>query len=252
MSKPYKRSKGYAWIWILAIFIGIVVGIGAASQAQESWGMWILALASAPILAGVIIAAIIDNRLTKGRQRRIGAFLESLGLTFVLHPEPDVKQAFFGQVQQLEHNAGLHHGGANLQWIAYGAIQGRQALIFEHEFLTGSGEHVQIHVHTAVCWVGNQPWLTLIRPRVGEGRRLERSHPELHVANEVFDKNWIIWGEDAGLGLITDALMSRLSDSPRGEMWCFGGGWACCLYKHLLNEKNLANFIQRSGNVAFL
>src|SRR5687767_15160177 len=117
MSKPYRKAKGYGWIWVLAVFLGIGIGIGGASQTPDSWGAWILAITSAPILIGIIAAAVIDNRLTRGRQKRIGALLESLGLTFVHHPEPDVKQAFFGQVQQLERNAGLTGGGANLQWI---------------------------------------------------------------------------------------------------------------------------------------
>ncbi|MEO7454181.1 MAG: hypothetical protein ABIV13_05395 [Fimbriimonadales bacterium] len=252
MSKPYRKAKGYWWIWLLCVFGGIAVGFTAVAQFPKDAGPWIFAVVGGPILLGIITGAVLDRKLTKGRQKRVGAFLELLGLNFILDPEPDVKQAFFSQVQQLEQNAALRSGGANLQWIAYGAIQGRQALIFEHMYVAGSGRTTQVQEHTAVCWVGNQPWLTLLRPRVGEGRALERSHPELHVADERFDKNWIIWGEQAGIDILTDSFRARLADSPRGEMWCFGGGWACCLFKYPLDPSNLANFIQRSGNAVFL
>jgi len=181
---------------------------------------------------------------------RMGSFLESLGLQFIHDPTPEAKTAFFEPIQHLERTAGLSGGASNLKWIAYGPIVGRQSLIFEHEFVTGSGKSTQVHNNTGVCWVSNLGWLTLIRPRIGEGRALERSHEEIHVADPVFDKNWIIWGEPETASLVlTDSIRAELSDSPRGEVWCFGGGWACCIFRNALDEVNFPKFVQRSGNV---
>ena len=250
MPKPYKKAGGYWWIWVLCLLGGMAVMFLIAASTPESAGGWLLLYTSLPIVAAIIIAAIIDRRLTNGRRLRMGKFLQSLGLNFINSPEPEAKAAFFEPIKHLERNAGLSSGATNLQWIAYGPIGGRQALIFEHEFVTGSGKYTQVHNATAVCWVSNAGWLTLIRPRVGEDRAYERQHPEIHVEDEAFDKNWSIWGEsEAANRMLSDTLRAKLSDSPRGEMWCFGGGWACCIYRHALNEPNLIKFIQRSGDI---
>jgi hypothetical protein len=224
-----------------------------AMNVPDSVGGWMLVFLTLPMIAGIITAAVIDNRLTKSRRLRVGAFLNELGLHFLHDPSPEERSAFFEPIQHLERNAGLQGGAANLKWISYGPIGGRTALIFEHEFVTGSGKHTQVHTRTAVCWVSNLGWLTLIRPFFGEGRALERSHPEIRVADEAFDKDWIIWGEASMADtFITQHVRDLLSNAPRGEMWCIGGGWSCCIYKNALDENNLPKFIQRSGDVLFL
>ena len=252
MAKPYRRARGNAWVWLLFIFAAMGAMIPIAIYTPESVGGWMLLYMTLPMIVGMGAAAYIDHRLTKGRRMRMGDFFQSLGLHFVFDPPQEAKAAFFEPIQHLESNAGMQGGGTNLKWIAYGAIQGRQALIFEHEFVTGSGKHTQVHYRTGVCWVSNMGWLTLIRPFVGEGRALERSHPEIRVDDERFDKNWIIWGEEAvAHAFLTQEVRGRLADSPRGEMWCIGGGWACCICKHALDEHNLPKFIQRSGDILF-
>lgn len=253
MPPPYRKARGYGWIWAIFILTAVASMAPILMVTPESVGGWLFVFLTLPMIVGIVAAATIDHKLTKGRRLRMGSFLESLGLQFIHNPTPEAKTAFFEHIQHLERTAGLSGGANNLKWIAYGPIGGRQALIFEHEHITGSGRSTQVHNSTAVCWVSSLGWLTLIRPRIGEGRALERSHEEIHIADPVFDKNWIIWGEhETAASFITPSIIARLANSPRGELWCIGGGWSCCLFRYSLDERNLPKFIQRSGDVLFL
>lgn len=248
----YRKAKGHGWLWVLMFAIGLGVGIAFATQLPNDSGAWPFVAMSLSILAGVIAAAVMQSRIDKNRRASLCSVLQGLGMTALISPSPQEKATFFDQLAHLETTAGLQSGSANLQWIAYGTIGTKVALAFEHEYLTGSGEYTQTHIATCIAWVGAPGWLTLIRPRVGEGRALERAHEEIRLTDEKFDKDWIIWGEpEAATQVLTPYFRQRLADSPRGEMWCIGGGWSCCLFKYEMDAQNLLKFIERSGQIVF-
>jgi hypothetical protein len=239
-------------MWLLLVFIGIAVGIGSASQLPKDFGPWILAVASAPILVGIIIAAVLQHRIDKNRRAGLCQVLRDLGMEAHLHPPNEAKSAFFGTLQHLERNASLQSGAANLQWIAFGHLGGRRAMAFEHEYLTGSGKYTQEHVSTCIAWEGSHGWLTLVKPRIGEGRALRRVAEEVSIADAKFDRDWIIWGEQAvAIQVLKPDVRQLLSDSPRGEIWCIGGGWSCCIYRNAMDPANLLKFVERAGRIAF-
>lgn len=258
----YRRSSTYAGLWLLLVFAGIGIAIALAATLhpyQNQIGGWIMAIMTVPILGAIIVAAVIQGRLTKGRHLALGEALQSDGFYFELEPTPESLAEFWGPLQHLVEWAGLQTGSAGIKWIAH--AEGRRVCLFEHEYTTGSGKSTQVHPHTLVCFYGgleepvgarlaNVGSLAATRPGFGETRAILRGAQDLQTGDAELDKNWVILGDPAMATLFfTDEVRRRLADSPKGERWLLGANWSVCVCRGHLDAENLRLFLQRARGV---
>jgi hypothetical protein len=241
-------------MWLLLCFAAIGFSILLGLQFPKDVEWWVaMPLFAGPILVAIIVCAVIQARVDRGR--RIGEIelLQSMGLHAQLAEDSEATAAFFAPLSHLEASALLKGGATNIRWFAYGEVGGQYMIAFEHEFVTGSGKSTQVHASTCIGFPSDKGGISFIRPRFGERRAYRKAETAFQIGDSEFDKEWVIWGDsNHAAAIFTPQLLTALSDSPKGEWWCIGGGWECCVTKVALDHKNLAKFIAHVNGIARL
>ncbi len=241
-------------MWLLLVFgaIGFSMFLGFQFPKNVEW--WVaVPVFGGPILIAIIACAIIQARIDKNRRQRMLDLLQSMGLEASMADNKEVGAAFFAQLAHLEASALLRDGATNLRWFARGPIGAQYMVVFEHEYVTGSGKTTQVHTSTCVGFPSDKWGVTFIRPRLGEGRHYRKTEAAFELGDAEFDKEWVIWGERSHAdAMFTPELLAALANSPRGEWWCIGGGWECCLTRNALDAENLGKFVAHVNAIARL
>ncbi|MGE0153164.1 MAG: hypothetical protein AB7R90_11150 [Reyranellaceae bacterium] len=204
------------------------------------------------VLAVMLLVAFVWSARKQGARRRLAvARLEALGFHCSLKPDDAEKAAFFAPLQHLAGWIGLRKAPGCIQWLAQRNVSGAQVLLFEAAYLTG-GRQVTEHPRTilaipaALAEIGGLPGLLVARlPRL-ERHALRQS--ELRDARFAdCAKDWRLQGDaETAARFLTPAMRAEMARSPMGEMWCIGGGWACCVFRGFLDAENLATFQERT------
>ena len=240
-------------MWLLLVFASIGFSVFVSFQMPQDAGWIMLPVFMVPILAAIVTCAVIQHRIDKNRRLEMVALLQSMGLESTMADDKEAAAAFFSKLAHLETSAMLRDGGARLQWYGYGEIGGQYMVAFEHEYVTGSGRNTQVHTSTCVGFPSEKGGLSFMRPRFGERRAFRKSTDAFDLGDEEFDKEWVLWGTQSYVdSIFSPELVAALSDSPKGEWWCIGGGWKCCITKVALDAENLAKFIAHSNAIARL
>lgn len=188
-------------------------------------------------------AAYVENK----RKKKLAAALEQRGFRVVMKPEDGEKLTIFAALSQIR---ALKHGHSGVRWFALGRLDGREAIICEHSYTTGSGKNRTTHVNTVVAVPAPQVWqpFTLTSEsflhRIGEMLGFKK---DLQLENEQFNKRWRILcdSEEIALVVLTPEVQAMLMDARKLEWWCIGGGRIACGIGSSLREKDLADFLDR-------
>ncbi len=253
MAAPYRGAKGHVWMWLLLVFGAIGFSIFLGFQFPKDIGWIAVPIFGGPTLAAIIACAIIQSRIDKNRRTRMLDLLRSMGIEASMADNKEAAAAFFTPLGHLESVALLRDGATNLRWFAHGSIGGQYMIAFEHEYVTGSGKTTQVHTSTGVGFPSEKGGITFIRPRIGEARQYRKHEQAFKLGDAEFDKEWIIWGERSYAdAMFTPELLAALANSPRGEWWCIGCGWECCLTRNALDAENLGKFVSHVNGIAKL
>jgi len=240
-------------MWLLLVLGAVVFSILISLQLPKDAGWVTLPVFVVPILAAIISCAVLQAKLDKNRRVGMLSLLSSMGLETYLADNKDAAAAFFAQVAHLEASAMLRDGATNLKWFAQGSVGGQYLVAFEHEYVTGSGKTTQVHTATCVALPSDKGGVTFFRPRFGERRLYRKIDTLFTLGNEDFDKNWVIWGgKQYADAMFTPELLGALENSPKGEWWCIGAGWECCITRNALDQQNLAKFMSHATAIAGL
>jgi hypothetical protein len=207
-------------------------------------------------LIGLVVVVMVRNALNqRARRKQVVARMELLGFRCLLKPDDAEKAAFFSPVQHLASAIGLRDTPRCIKWLARRDAPGGQILLFEAEYETGSGKSTQQHPRTilavpaALAEIGGLPGLVVARRSRLERYSLRKS--ELRDARFAdCAREWTLHGDaETAVRFLTPAIRAEMAHSPMGEMWCMGGGWACCICRGFLDAKNLVAFQERAMRV---
>lgn len=181
--------------------------------------------------------------------------LPANGFRCVLGPGTAQREAFLAPLRHLEPGLDLRNSPAGLEWMAELEMAGGKVLLFEFEFATGSGKTSRVHVRTVlavsagIAEIGRLPGFVAVRLPWLERRAVRKSEMQ-SSALAAIAKAWSLFGDAAtGARFFTQRVQEELARSPKGESWCIGGGWACCVFRDYLDADNLAVFLERSQRV---
>jgi hypothetical protein len=219
---------------------------------QFDWRGPVLVLLGLGVLT--FVAFLWSTRKQGARRQQAVARLEALGFRCSLQPDDAEKAAFFAPLQHLEGWIGLRNAPGCIKWLAQRNVSGAQMLLFEAAYLTG-GRQVTEHPRTilaipaALAEIGGLPGLMVGRlPRLE--RRALRESELLDARFADCAKDWRLQGDaETAARFLTPAMRGEMARSPPGEIWCIGGGWACCIFRGFLDAKNLAAFQERAVRV---
>lgn len=254
MPTPYRRSSRHSLLFLAIVLIGIAVGVGSmAALTDENLGAWIILIGSLPIAVALVGGLLVLSRLDRRRIARVAQALQAVGFRTNTDPNDDAKAAALERFSHIVEWLGLQGGSSNVVWLAFLDTQGRQVVVFEHLYFTGSGKSTQEHIHTVVAMeAANRTEqgfsvagsLILNRPRLGERRLLVRSSRLIELRDREFDRKWVSRGDPHTLASFANGRVRQaLLHSPRGESWHVGGGWVCCGFAGSLGPQDIVRFI---------
>ena len=213
---------------------------------------WMIVLMVIPLVGMVVVAATLSARIQRRRRREVAERLGALGFTVNLKPSDEDRAAFLAPLKHLEPALDLQKTPGGLEWHAHRDTPGGRIVLFEYEYITGSGKSAQHWVRTVVALPGSMsgfgaaggltvsrlPWLH---------RRAFRKYEMKHEGLAGFAKDWAVYGDPGTAELfLTAEVRAELARSPKNESWVLGGGWACCSFREYLNAQNLVTFMERA------
>jgi hypothetical protein len=252
MPAPYKKASSHGCLFLAICLFGIAASaVSGVYLGANKITLQELVIFFAPMLVCIGSAFAIVNWLNKSRIRRIKELLVSHGFNVRTKLTPQEKIEFYAPFTQLEGWFITRNGGQGVEWFA---VHDDFTVIFEHEYVVGSGRSATAYPTTLVMWRGQRTedlQLSLYKTRFGEKRLFERSLEEILIGDDPFDKEWSIKGlvESAG-AILTDGFRAQLQDSPRGECWHFREGWIVCAFRNKLDAQNLERMMLRAKQMA--
>lgn len=254
----YRKASRQTGLWVIWILLG------AATPFSIGWGTHYFfgqfdwrgpALVLLPLAVMFVVILVWSKRKQRARRKQAVARMESLGFRCSLEPNDAEKAAFFSPVQHLARWTDLRSTPGCIEWLAQRDVPGGQALLFEAVYETGSGRTTQQHPRTilaipaALAEIGGLPGLLVARLRWLERYAWRKS--ELRDARFAdCARDWWLSGDaETAARFLTPAMRAEMARSPTGEMWCIGGGWACCIFRGFLDAENLAAFQERTMRV---
>ncbi|MBL8990815.1 MAG: hypothetical protein JNJ48_04455 [Phycisphaerae bacterium] len=247
----YRAASRFILLWLVIVLGGIAGSIGllfAIYGPNRQGSPWLIfGLIAGGVVASIALGLVITHSLERRRWSAAAAQLAAEGWTMAWDLEDAARSAAFAPVAHLEAWLGLQTGAGGIRWAA--TRQGGAAVMFEHEYTTGSGKSTQTHTHTVLAWRA-PPWWPMIRfTRVGrfEHWQLKRiAGQDISLGDEAFDKAWRIDG-DAPFArrLGTPSFREALRRAPVGEGWVLGGGWAVMCCRAPLDGPNTLQFVRR-------
>ncbi|MEO5957531.1 MAG: hypothetical protein ABIZ49_04985 [Opitutaceae bacterium] len=262
----YRKARQHTLLWVAICFTGLAVEVGFVMWLSTTnrwsimpWG-WLLVLAVLPFVAAVGFGVFVMARLKRQRLGQLVAPCWELG--FALNPNLTVEQktALFVPLAPLVSQLDLRFGAERVVWIAPSSQQGNAELLFEHEYVTGSGKFTQVFTHTVVAWPVSHAsiqgtHLATALPFAVAYDRVLRRRAWAKVACDVpaldeLAKRWRVYGSpEAATRFLTPAARTELARAPVGERWYVGNGWLCCLYASNLDAQNLPAFVKHARHV---
>lgn len=255
----YGQSHRENFVWVGIVLGGLAVGVAiTVVLSRDSESPWPFAALAGPFLLGIGLAVWRLRVMKAARKQGIRDALENDQFMVDLAPSPERAQTVFAPVQHLQSMLGLRDGAARIDWIA---LHGPSTLIFEHEYVTGSGRTTNVHTCTVIAisaahatlpraQIGAAPWMWSERPARLRTRYLRSLGNIVTVGSGSFDRHWITSGHaDTARALFTDRARAILQSSPRGEVWCVGHGFVCCGYRGALTAEHLMRMLQRTREV---
>ena len=247
----YRAASRFLLLWMVIVLGGIACSIGlvfAIHGPNRQGSPWVLfGVIIAGTLGSVIVGVVTIRSLERRRWNHAAAQLAAEGWTMAWDLDDARRSAAFAPVAHLESWLGLQKAAAGIRWAAL--RQGGAALMFEHEYTTGSGKSTQIHTHTVLAWRVPAWWPMLRLTRVGrfEHWQIKRAAGEdVALGDADFDKAGRIDGDAAfARRIATPNLRDALQRARVGEGWVLGGGWAVMCYRGPLDGPNTLRFIQR-------
>jgi hypothetical protein len=266
MASAYGKATRHTALWVLIILGGVLVmSVLFATLSRNGWadrlGGWMLLVGVLPIAVSVAFALLITNRLNRSRIAGLVRPLELAGFAVTPSPTPEEKTHFGAPLEELMTALGFRYGVPGVQWYAIEPKITPAALLFEHEYVTGSGKSTQVHSHTVLAWPAAHPALRLhslgTSPAFGLGRFswwLRRVYKDREVTDPAFAdlrKRWTMFGSaETGKQFLTEHVRSILQQSPAGEQWYVGAGWVVCCFRGTLDSENIESFLKHARAIA--
>lgn len=263
MGRPAYQKAGHR-IWVVIIFVVAVLLLESAILAVLSatgWDkngyVWILLGIFVPCLMAFFSAIWLRDQLKRERIAGMAALLRSDGFRVVEKPGKAEREAFLEPLTHLVATLRLTSGAAGVQWFAVENVHpgNPAALVFEHEFQTGTGKTARLVGHTVVAWpaghpdLAGQPWATVPWFLMAQFSRYVRrgtQHEELKAPELAgWQRTWSMFG-DASTGiafLFPPTVRTVFGHSPLGETWSLGANWVCLSFSGLLNREGLSGFL---------
>lgn len=195
---------------------------------------------------GIFITVAI--RSEKKRKAKLLAAIQAADFRLLHSPDkPDkaVAEALFGRVGLMR---GLRTGGVGVCFAADKSINGREVLVLEHTYTSGSGDnkssvrHVLAAVEAPVGW----PEMTLTPE--GPLRRLAEfaGHKDIQLEDAAFNARWRIKGSDEEFAtvLLSPEIQAWLAAWPKDYWLAVGHGAVVVAARGYLTAAKLPEMIR--------
>ena len=250
--------------WLGICFLGLAGQMGFMyllwwSGWQNRLGAWMFLIIGIPFFLALFVGWRVMRRFNRQRIARLAGRLEGLGFPCRQDPSETTRTEFCTSFAHLLPYLGLTNGAAGVQWFA--ADLPHRALLFEHEYFTGSGKSTQQHNHTVLLWPASSPDLRLpALPTLGwfmAGRLpwyRRHLYKDMKLKDASFagalERKWYLAGDAAtGRRFLTPGVQGELERAPKGEAWYVGVGWVCCCFYGTLDEANIEAFVGHARTV---
>jgi len=261
-SPAYGKATRHTALWVMINLGGVLVmSVLFATLSRNGWaerlGGWMVLVGVLPIAFSVLFALLITNRLNRARVASLVRPLELAGFSVTQSPSTDEKARFGASVEALMSALAFRYGAPGIQWFAVETRNTPPALLFEHEYVTGSGKSTQVHNHTVFAWPSSHPKLRsgplAGRDAFGLGKFpwiLRRIYKDRELDDPAFAelrKSWTAFGNaETGKLFLTDHVRNVLQQSPTGEQWFVGAGWIACCFRGTLDAENIELFLKHA------
>ncbi len=177
------------------------------------------------LFVGMAVAAAVAAQ--KKREAAIDALFAELDFTLVRKPDITTVEAIWEPFSYFKH---LKYGAKKVKWFATGKIDGRDVTVIEHRYTVSTGQSTAtiMHVCVACPCPTHWPMVELRGEHVFDRLAHALGSSELKLESEAFNRRWLISAqdEDHAIMLLTPEVQELLKDSPGGESWAIGRGWA--------------------------
>jgi hypothetical protein len=231
-----------------------------ASGLDKRLGGWAIAIGLAPLFIAMLIGWISIARLNRQRVQNVVAELRRHGFDVLEKPTEVERLQFAAQMIPLFKALNLRTEAAGIQWCAVQGAGSHRAVLFEHEFFTGSGKSTREHHHTVLAWPAGHP--DIGDPGLATGPWFFMGQYAWLMRREVRDrelklpefadlaKTWSLL-HDSGTAarFLTPKVRAALERAPKQEAWAMGAGWVSCSFNGTLNAAGIGPFTAHARSV---
>lgn len=263
-SPAYRKANQHTGLWIGICIVGALLQIALISlltafDLVDRLGLWVFPIAVTPIALALFLGWRMMTRKRSQRVSQLAQALSPLGFSVVSDATDAQKSDFAAPLIHLFPTLELLTGTSAIQWIATEGDDANGALLFEHEYITGSGSYAVVHQHTVLALrtgdrriadhtLATAPWFVMARFPF-----LRRRAAKNTIAVPEFTdpgNQWSMFGNaETGTRFLTARVQSLLHKAPVGEVWCLGAGYVCCAFGGTLDAPQIRAFLTHAQRV---
>jgi hypothetical protein len=249
----YETYRASGCLWMIGLIIILGLGTGATIAVVRLLPDDVHGGLATGIMVGIVlfstaIALLYGVSTARRSKRSAEAMLSESGFTFISELTDTQRAQLLKGVGRW---ARVRETPSDLTWGAIKEMPAGQAVVFHHQYTTGSGKTTQVHTRIVVALpVQRQIQIVSAFRRNFFERWIDRKQgaQDIEIGEPKFDKRFCVQCVDPSLAtrVLSERVRELMMTGPKQESWVFAPSHVLCVFAEEASAHSVGVMIRRT------
>lgn len=249
----YETYRASGCLWMIGLIVVLGLGTGATIAVismlpQDVHGGLATGIMVGIVLFSTAIALLYGVSTARRSKQSAEALLSENGFTFISELNDAQRAQLLTGVGRWAH---VRETPSDLTWAAIKEMPAGQAVVFHHQYTTGSGKTTQLHTRIVVALPVQRDMhmVSAFRRNFFE-RRIDRKYgvQDIEIGEPKFDKRFCVQCVEPALAtrVLSDRIRELMMTGPKQESWVFTPSHVLCVFAEEASARSVGVMIRRT------